>query len=160
MKQIYFFITFLFIATVFPACEDETALEKASPWSVDGITPQTYTVDKPGFKGLEYKVYVLEEGTGPELVHGQYVCFHSSAFTEEGIAFQTTIDSDPYCYNVNTGSLPIVGLEEGIMLTRKGAKYKFVFPPELAFGSEYQFGGLVPPNSTVVYDIEIVSVTK
>ena len=65
MKQIYLIITVLFLVSVFPACDEETALEKAEPWSVDGITPQTITVERPGYAGLQYQVYIIEEGNGP-----------------------------------------------------------------------------------------------
>lgn len=159
MQQRSLLLLFVLLLGIFSACEDETALEKAKPWDVSGISPKTYRAQRPGYAGYEYQVYVVEPGTGPLIQHGQYVCYRFNAFLLDGTAFQTTIDADPYCYTVDTNSFPIAGLEEGILLMRKGSKYRFVFPSQLAFGSNYSFNGVVPPNSTVMFDVEIQSVS-
>ena len=156
MKYIKLLIGLLMLAVVPVGCDDKTALEKAEMWNVSGITPVTIKSDV--VPGAEFQMYVIEPGTGRNPSHGDYVCIRYSAFTITGTAFATTIDSDPACYNVDTQVTPILGLDEALMYTRKDGKYRFVFPAEMAFGDEYSSNGIVPPNTSVVYDVELTSI--
>ena len=49
----------------------------------------------------------------------------------------------------------IKGWDEGIMLLNKGAKARFIIPSDLAYG-ERGAGGVIPPNATLVFDVELV----
>jgi hypothetical protein len=61
------------------SCTKQTALEKATPWDVSGITP--ITVSSELVPGSEYLIYVVSEGTGRLPFHGDYMCFQANGFT-------------------------------------------------------------------------------
>ncbi len=160
MKQLYFAICILTLSIVFTGCDKKSALEKAEPWSIEGVKPTSHTVDRPQFRGYDFEIYEVEAGEGPTPIHGQTVQYDFSAFTESGTAFSTTIDGKPGIYTIGFQGGAIIGLQEAFMYVRKGGKYRFSFPPELAYGDQYQFGGRVPPNSRVFYDVTIVSISE
>ncbi|MGZ8216542.1 FKBP-type peptidyl-prolyl cis-trans isomerase [Methylomagnum sp.] len=110
---------------------------------------------KPGVtttpSGLEYEV--LKEGTGasPKATDTVTVNYRGSFISGgefdsgQGISFPLN------------GVIP--GWTEGLQLMKEGAKYKFVIPPELAYG-ERGAGRVIPPNSTLVFEVDLVKVGK
>jgi hypothetical protein len=146
----------LLIGLLFVSCEEETALEKAKLWSTEGIDP--VVIESVQVPGVYYKMYILAAGEGRTPYHGDYSCFAYSAFTADGVALETTIDSDDVCYSADTGSIPVQGLEEGILNMRVGMKCVFEFPSELGYGDSYAFDGKLAPNSVIKYNVELSSI--
>lgn len=156
MNYLKTFALLLLIATISTSCEEDTPLEKAEMWKTDGL--QAITIQSKLVDGAEYVIYKHKEGTGRTPYNGDLVCFAYSAFRKDGRALETTIDNEDICHSVDTRSIPILGLEEGIMLMSEGAEYTFVFPAELAYGESYAFNGALDPNSTIVYCIKLTSI--
>ena len=146
----------LLLAVVPMACDKPTALEKAELWSTSGIEP--LVIESTTLSGVTYKMYVLEEGEGRSPYHGDYACFAYSTFTEDGVALETTIDSDDVCYLVDTGNIPVQGLEEAIMHMKVGMKCVFEFPSDLAYGDNYAFNGKLAPSSVIKMNVELSSI--
>jgi FKBP-type peptidyl-prolyl cis-trans isomerase len=118
------------------------------PWVVDTTKYKT-TKD-----GLKYEI--IQEGAGPDITEGNIVTVNYSGYLLNGDKFDSSVERDePLTFKVGFSSI-LPGWEEGIKLLNKGAKAKFILPPALAFGSKDI--GKIPPNSTIVFDIEVLDI--
>lgn len=103
--------------------------------------------------GLAYKV--LTPGTGTaHPKESSRVTVHYSGWTTDGKMFDSSVMRDKPATFPLTGV--IKGWTEGVQLMQEGAIYKFVIPPGLAYG-EAGAGADIPPNSTLVFQIELIS---
>lgn len=113
-------------------------------------------VDLPRPSGL----YVIGQGKGRGDVvrDGATVTLHYVATLVDGTEFDNTRKrNDPFVFIKGSTKL-IDGLEEGVGLLRQGDQARLVIPSYLAFAEKGNYAGLVPPFSTVVYDVEVVEV--
>ncbi len=84
--------------------------------------------------GLKY--HVISKGKGISPNKGDIVSIHYSGEYEDGTVFDKSRDrNNPVSFRLGSG-LFLQGLEEGITFMNVGAKYRFVIPPELAYGNE------------------------
>jgi peptidylprolyl isomerase len=120
----------------------------AKPWVAD-TTKLTTTKD-----GLRYAI--IQQGTGPNVADGNFVTVNYSGYLLNGDKFDSSVEREtPFTFRVGYKAV-LDGWDEGVKLLNKGAKAKFFIPPSLAFGPRQV--GKIPPNSTVVFDIEILDV--
>ena len=106
--------------------------------------------------GLKYQI-VKSNPSGVRATTDKKVSIHYIMYLADGTIIDATYDrAKPY--PVSFGKVPVFkGLDEGISLMRQGEKFKFYIPYQLAFG-EQGYKGIVPPKSTIAYDVEVVSV--
>ncbi|GGD84267.1 peptidylprolyl isomerase [Planktosalinus lacus] len=105
--------------------------------------------------GLRYKI--TEKGTGAQPKKGDVVVVHYTGMFTDGKVFDSSIErKNPIDFPVGKGRV-ISGWDEGIMLLNEGAKARFVIPSHLAYGASGA-GGVIPPNATLVFDVELVKV--
>lgn len=105
--------------------------------------------------GLQY--VVLEEGSGESPGQGSLVEVHYTGTLEDGTVFDSSYDrGSPIEFPLGLGQV-IPGWDEGIALMKEGGKARLIIPPDLAYG-EQGSGGVIPPNATLVFDVELVSV--
>lgn len=105
--------------------------------------------------GLFYKIE--KEGTGAKPSKGQTVRVHYAGFLINGQKFDSSFDrNDPIEIQIGVGQV-IPGWDEGIMLLNAGAKAKLIIPPHLGYGAQGA-GGVIPPNATLMFDVELLSV--
>jgi len=105
--------------------------------------------------GLQYIDFVVGEGKAP--TPSSEVVVHYSGFLDDGTVFDTTQNRGvPIRFALAGGEL-LPGWVEGIMSMREGGKRKLIIPPHLGYG-ERGFGRHIPPNATLVYDIELLIV--
>ena len=117
--------------------------------------------------------YVIEkEGTGPETTPGTTMHVNYAGYLLDGTMFDTSWPEiakannifnegrpyEPLPVNVGMGQV-IPGWDEGLMLLKKGSKAKFIIPSPLAYG-EGGAGALIPGNSILVFDVEVMDVQK
>lgn len=105
-------------------------------------------------------LYVINsgQGTGAPVRDGATVTLHYVATLVDGTEFDNTRKrNDPYVFTKGATAL-IDGLDEGVGLLRQGDKARLVIPSYLAFAERGNYAGLVPPFSTVIYDLEVVAV--
>ena len=105
--------------------------------------------------GLEY--IEIEAGTGAQAVAGKSVSVHYTGKFQDGKVFDSSIPrGEPLTFPLGRGNV-IKGWDEGIALMKVGGKAQLIIPPNLAYG-ERGAGGVIPPNATLVFDVELVSV--
>jgi FKBP-type peptidyl-prolyl cis-trans isomerase len=105
--------------------------------------------------GLEY----VEEkaGTGAQAQAGKTVKVHYTGKFPDGKVFDSSIPrGEPLEFVLGAGRV-IKGWDEGIALMKVGGKAMLTIPPQLAYG-ERGAGGVIPPNATLVFDVELVEV--
>jgi hypothetical protein len=105
--------------------------------------------------GLMY--YIVEDGAGDKVEEGKEVTLHGIGTFENGEVFWETRESNsPFFFITGTNSV-IKGVEEGVSKMRVGDRWIFILPPEIAYGNKQR--GSIPPNSTLIFDYEILDVS-
>jgi FKBP-type peptidyl-prolyl cis-trans isomerase len=107
--------------------------------------------------GLRYAT--VEKGDGGQRPEsGQAVAVHFTGWLEDGTIIGSSVDSgQPVRFPLGQGFI-MDGWDEGIALMEKGDKARFIIPGELAFGEAGY--GAVPPNATLIFDIELVDISE
>jgi len=100
----------------------------------------------------------IEIGNGPEVKCGNIVTAHYTGRLEDGTQFDSSFDrGTPFQFRICQGQV-IPGWDQGLLGMKVGEKRKLTVPPELAYG-ENEIGP-IPPNSTLIFDIELVNVEE
>ncbi|MGA8263242.1 MAG: FKBP-type peptidyl-prolyl cis-trans isomerase [Ignavibacteriaceae bacterium] len=124
------------------------------------ITAKRWDVDSTKFQTLKdgLKYVVVKAGDGPAIDSGDVVTLHYSGYLEGGKKFDSSIErGEPLVVPYKIQNL-IKGFNEAIGLMKKGEKAEFIIPPDLAYGS--RGNSVIPANSTLIFDIEILYVAK
>ncbi|KAA5826220.1 FKBP-type peptidyl-prolyl cis-trans isomerase [Algibacter amylolyticus] len=104
--------------------------------------------------GLQY--IVLKEGTGAKPTTSSKVKVHYHGTLIDGTVFDSSVDrGEPTEFGVTQ---VIKGWTEGLQLMKEGAKYKFFIPSDIAYGANPRPGGAIKPNSTLIFDVELLEV--
>ncbi len=112
---------------------------------------------KPGVtelpSGLQYEV--LTEGNGPKPLATSTVTCHYHGTLIDGTVFDSSVKrGQPASFPLN---MVIKGWTEGLQLMGTGAKWRFFIPPHLGYGDR-QVGPTIGPNSTLIFDVELLSI--
>lgn len=105
--------------------------------------------------GLEYQV--LKEGNGPKPSAADVVTVYYTGYLTNGDVFDSTDlhGGEPATFPL---SQVIPGWTEGVQLMPVGSQYRFRIPSELAYGP--RGGGPIPPNATLIFDVELLKIEK
>jgi FKBP-type peptidyl-prolyl cis-trans isomerase FkpA len=128
-----------------------TAQDNSSPTKVTGKPTTTSS-------GLQY--WDLTVGTGATAVAGKAVKVHYTGWLTTGKKFDSSVDrGQPFGFQLGGGQV-IKGWDEGVAGMKVGGKRQLRIPPELGYGARGAGGGLIPPNATLIFDVELLDVGK
>ena len=105
--------------------------------------------------GLKYVDQVV--GTGEMAVAGKTANVHYTGWLENGKKFDSSVDrGQPFSFPLGAGRV-IKGWDEGVQGMKVGGKRKLTIPSDLGYGSRGA-GGVIPPNATLIFDVELLGV--
>lgn len=106
--------------------------------------------------GLQYMV--MKEGNGEKPGPTSKVKVHYHGTLIDGTVFDSSVDrGEPSSFGVNQ---VIKGWTEGLQLMNIGSKYKFFIPSDLAYGANPRPGGVIKPNSALIFEVELLEITE
>lgn len=134
------------------APQSETKKEIAAEKKTDN----NQTKNEKSMEGL--KIETTKEGTGQQQVkNGDTISVHYTGKLEDGTKFDSSLDrGTPFTFTIGQGMV-IQGWEQGLLGMKVGEKRTLTIPSELGYGSRGA-GGIIPPNATLIFDVELVSI--
>lgn len=138
-------------ALLISACAMAAAVQKKEPLVT---TPAPTTLE----------ITDVKAGKGPAITAGQTAVVHytgwlysASAADHKGKKFDSSRDrNDPFSFQVGGGEV-IGGWDQGVVGMQAGGQRRLVIPPALGYGARGA-GGVIPPNATLLFDIELLSI--
>jgi FKBP-type peptidyl-prolyl cis-trans isomerase len=108
--------------------------------------------------GLTY--VITRRGTGQQLKAGDVVSVHYTGLLTNGTKFDSSLDrGEPIAFPLGAGRV-IKGWDEGVALLRVGDQATLIIPPQLGYGARGAGGGAIPPDATLIFIVEVVSVQE
>lgn len=136
----------------------QTPTHKAAPAARANTTTPSKVVGD-GVKttsGLQY--WDIKAGTGAEAKNGSHVKVHYTGWLTTGKKFDSSVDAHtPFDFTIGQGDV-IKGWDEGVTGMKIGGKRQLRIPPELGYGASGTPGGPIPPNATLIFDIQLLGV--
>jgi FKBP-type peptidyl-prolyl cis-trans isomerase len=135
-----------------------SAASNAPPAPSSATSDGPAKVDEKQYKttasGLKYAV--LAPGSGAEAKDGDNVHVHYSGWLENGTKFDSSVDrGEPIAFPLGQGMV-IKGWDEGVKGMKIGEKRQLRIPSDLGYGPSGQ--GPIPPNATLIFDVELVKI--
>lgn len=157
MKQQFFLVLTLFgvlgLAFGCGSSDKSTTSSAPSTSSPMKVTGQPTTTSS----ALQYWDIVV--GTGATATPGSTVKVHYSGFLTTGQKFDSSRDrGEPFSFLLGQGQV-IKGWDEGVAGMKVGGQRQLRIPPQLGYGAEGA-GGVIPPNATLIFDVELLGVGK
>ena len=118
------------------------------------LSEETMTENKD-----ELKIEDIEEGSGEQAVEsGDDIVIHYKGTLTDGTVFDSSYDrNEPFQTQIGVGQV-IEGWDKGVIGMKPGGKRKLTIPPSMAYGE--QGVGSIPPNSTLIFEVELVEILK
>ncbi len=138
-----------------PLVADATVPETPATIAGNNMTEKNTeeTISTPS--GLKY--VDLKAGDGAEPKTGQTVVVHYTGTLEDGTKFDSSRDrSSPFQFKLGVGQV-IKGWDEGVASMKVGGRRKLIIPADLGYGSRGA-GGVIPPNATLIFDVELLKI--
>lgn len=114
-------------------------------------------LQKQQAEGAKMESTDIKPGTGAEAVTGKKATVHYTGTLKDGTKFDSSLDrGEPFGFQLGGGQV-IKGWDQGVVGMKVGGKRKLVIPAALAYGDKSP-SPKIPPNSDLVFEIELISV--
>jgi FKBP-type peptidyl-prolyl cis-trans isomerase len=136
-----------------------TSAEAPASAPADAAPPATADASAPSGMApvTALKVEDLTVGTGAEAAAGKTVSVHYTGWLTTGVKFDSSLDrSMPFEFTLGAGQV-IPGWDQGVMGMKVGGKRRLHIPSDLGYGPAGA-GNVIPPNSTLVFEVELLNV--
>ena len=148
---------------IFPAaCSSDSPTDSAGPFAncnagkIALHDNPNLTLGDTLFTQSDLGVILLKAGNGCAPRRGDLVEVHYSGTLLNGEKFDSSRDRDePFSFTLGKGRV-IAGWDEGIALLQVGDQARLIIPPQLGYGNRDL--GVIPPNSTLIFDVELLRV--
>lgn len=151
----------MLVATACTPKAEEPAPESTTPETTSS-QPETSestasaTAPRTG-DAAELKIEDEVVGKGAEAKSGDTVSVHYTGWLTDGTKFDSSLDrNQPFQFALGQGQV-IKGWDEGVAGMKVGGKRKLTIPPDMGYGAQGA-GGVIPPNATLVFEVELLSV--
>ena len=133
----------------------------ATPIAVQMASAQTAGKPMTTASGLQIIDSKVGDGASPK--PGQTCVMHYTGWLYEngqkGKKFDSSVDrNEPFAFKIGVGQV-IRGWDEGVSTMKVGGKRTLIIPPELGYGARGA-GGVIPPNATLVFEVELLDIVK
>ncbi len=143
------FVLFLVLASTMMFAQGGGKPDTSAPTKVTGEPKTTAS-------GVKY--WDIKVGTGAVATRGQSVTVHYTGWLENGKKFDSSVDrGEPFTFRLGAHEV-ITGWDEGVAGMKVGGKRQLKIPPAAGYGSRNVGNGLIPPNSTLIFDVELLKV--
>lgn len=164
MKLPRFSLTAAALLALAAACGSPDAADDRAAGAAGGQVEQTYApqlgVNLDQMQRTPTGLYVQDvvPGTGETAAAGDLVAVHYTGWLPSGQEFDSSRGGEPFEFALGQ-EMVIPGWDEGVAGMREGGQRRLVIPSDLAYGPRGA-GGVIPPNATLVFDVELLDVRR
>ena len=167
MTRLFIYAATLGVLATFPACGGSNSTETQTteaPAATTSGSAQTTTGGTGVSSITALQTTDLKEGTGDVATAGRPVSVHYTGWLysetgtdNKGTKFDSSVDrGQPFQFSLGAGQV-IPGWDQGVAGMKVGGQRRLVIPPALGYGARGA-GGVIPPNATLVFDVELLGV--
>lgn len=160
MKKLLYLLPILFF--MIASCDQDAVFDEVEQLNIDIDLIETYlaqnSIEADTLQPSQMRIIVTNEGTGPKAAFGSTVIVDYRGFLLDGTEFDSSIGRGPFSVVIGRSDV-IVGWDIGLRELSQGSRATLFIPSSLAYGNVRR-GSLIPPNSVLAFEIEVLDIRQ